>query len=108
MVGDLLKVDIGVLLRALRRQDPQRLKFGLIPQIASCYVGHLMAESFSERTYRCAKEVLTEGNSLLSHEEIDMVVVLRMNRRFMEHMRKEYSSLSKQGFNITLDFGDDN
>ena len=28
LVGDLLKVDIGVLFRAIRRHNPKRLKFG--------------------------------------------------------------------------------
>lgn len=104
MISDLMKVDIGVLFRTVQRQDSKYQKFGLIPHLASCYLGRVMAESFAERTYRCAKDVLTDGNSLLSHEEINMVVLLRMNKRFMEHMRKAYSNLSKQSFNITLGF----
>ena len=63
-----------------------------------------MAKSFSERTFRCAEESLIDGNSLLSHDELGKVVVLRMNRRFMEHMRDNYSHISKQRFNLTLGF----
>ena len=44
---------------------------------------------------RCAGHVLTEGNSLLNDKELEMIVVLRMNRKFMEFMRKEYPELTK-------------
>ena len=103
-----MKLNIGILMRAIQRQDPERRKFGFLPHMASCYLGKVMAESFAERTYRCAKDILTEGNSLLSHEEINMVVLLRMNRSFMERMREQYSKMSQQSFNMTLNFGDDN
>ena len=104
LISNLMKVDIGILFRSIQRQNSQQEKFGLIPRIASCFLGRCMAESFSERTYRCAKDVLTEGNSLLSDEEINMVLVPRMNRPFVEYMRKAYSSVRKQNFNITLRF----
>jgi hypothetical protein len=48
------------------------------------------------------KEVLTDGNSLLSDEEIEMLVVLRMNESFMRHMREHYSQYAKQAFNMTI------
>ena len=35
--------------------------------------------------------VLTEGNTLLDDAELEMLIMLRMNRDFMEFMRK-YSS----------------
>ena len=104
LISDLMKVNIGVIFRSLQRQDPKRLTFGLIPYMASSYLGKCMAESFAERTYRCAKDILTDGNSLLSHEKLGKVVVLRMNRRFMEQMRVKYSNISKQRFNLTLGF----
>ena len=103
-----MKLDIGIIMRAIQRQDPERQKFGFLPCLASCYLGKVMAGSFAERTYRCAKDILTEGNSLLTHKEINMVVLLRMNRRFMERMRKDYSSMNQQSFNMTLTFGDKN
>ena len=37
----------------------------------------------------------TEGNSLLSTNEIDKCVVLRMNKAFMEFMRKNYPEVLK-------------
>ena len=50
----------------------------------------LMASSFCERINSCAVEVVDERNTLLSQDEIDKVTVLRMNKEFMEFMRKEY------------------
>ena len=47
MISDLMKVDIGVLLRTIQRQDSKYQKFGLIPHLASCYLGRVMAESFA-------------------------------------------------------------
>ena len=50
----------------------------------------LMASIFCERINSCAVEVVDERNTLLSQDEIDKVTVLRMNKEFMEFMRKEY------------------
>ena len=62
--------------------------YGWLPRMASCSRGQVGAhnsESFSERVLRCAGLVLTEGNTLLSHRELEILVVLRMNRRSMEY-----------------------
>ena len=50
----------------------------------------------------CANDVLTEGNTLLSDEELEMLVVLRMNRKFMRFMREHYSSMLSQQFGQTI------
>ena len=47
---------------------------------------------------RCAGHVLTEGNTLLADEELGMLVILRMNRDFMQFMHKHYNHLSKNHF----------
>ena len=56
------------------------------------------AESFGERVLRCAGHVLTEGNTLLADDELEMLVVLRMNYKFMRFMRKHYNHLTKDSF----------
>ena len=39
----------------------------------------------------------------MSDEELEMLVTLRMNRKFMEYMRETYGEkLSKQPFQMTL------
>ena len=47
-----------------------------------------------ERVNSCAGEVVDERNSLLSVDEIDKVTVLRMNKEFMEFMRREYPEVA--------------
>ena len=73
--------------------------------------GALNAESFCERVLSCANDVLTEGNTLLGDAELEMLVVLRMNRNFMRFMRKHYSYMLNEQFGQTVireaDFVDD-
>jgi hypothetical protein len=48
----------------------------------------LLASSYAESIKSAANLILTKGNTLLAEEEIKMCTVLRMNRSFMEFMRK--------------------
>ena len=57
------------------------------------------AQCGSERSLlSCANLVIDKGNTLLDEDEIEKVVVLRMNRDFMEYwyMRKEYPEMVKE------------
>ena len=65
-------------------------------------IGTLLAESFCERILSQGNLVLVDGNTLLSDEELEMIVVLRMNRAFMKYMRTHYNHLSKQEFASTV------
>jgi hypothetical protein len=53
---------------------------------SSGQIGYLPAESFNERMISAANDIVTEGNTLLDDEEIEMLVLLRMNSDFMEFM----------------------
>ena len=56
-----------------------------------------MQKVFVSASFR--KLVMTEGNTLLSDAELEMLVVLQMNRGFMEFMRtKHYAYLPLQQF----------
>ena len=91
---DLWGADMGVVMREyFFKVDPDGSKFGHLPKMALAskgMMGALMAASFCERVNSCANLVVTEGNSLLSADEIDMLVVLRMNKVFMGFMRQNY------------------
>jgi adenylosuccinate synthase len=65
-------------------------------------VGSLLASSYAERVNSAANLILTKGNTLLAEEEINMCTVLRMNRRFMEFMRKYHPDAAKQRFKMTV------
>ena len=62
----------------------------------------LNAESFCERILSQANLVMTDGNTLLSDEEVEMVTVLRVNRDFMEWMRDNYGHVSLQKFKMSV------
>ena len=97
-VDDLLPLDVGKLYKKLEASDKERKVYGYLPLMASCsyaQIGALNAESFCERALSCANSVMTEGNTLLKDAELEMLVVLRMNRRFMEFMRTNYPDLAK-------------
>ena len=88
---DQLHLDIGRIYRDLEKQT----RFGFLPAMASCstgQIGSLMAESFCERILSCAKQVVHSARLSYKAEEYSMhdsmVVILRMNRAFMEYMRK--------------------
>ena len=103
--ADLMPLDVGQVYRKLTDTDRDRRLYGLIPLMASCsygQIGALNAESFCERVLRCAGHVLTEGNTLLSDEELEMLVILRMNRDFMQFMREHYGHLAKETFGKTV------
>ena len=85
-----------VLYRKIARTDEGRRLYGYIPLMASSSAGQLGAlkeESFCERVLSCANNVLTEGNTLLNNAELEMLVILSMNRGFMKFMREHYSHL---------------
>ena len=69
-------IDIGPLYQKIIKTDPERKVYGFLPIMASCSVGQLgalNAESYCERVLRCAGHILTEGNTLLDKEELEML-----------------------------------
>ncbi len=102
-----MHLDIGPLYDKITREDQDRRRFGYLPLMASCSdgeLGALNAESYAERIISCANLILDDGNTLLGDQELEMLVVLRMNRSFMLHMRQNYSKEVKhlQPFNQTV------
>ena len=60
------------------------------------------SESFNERSLSTANDVVTDGNTMLSSDEIEMACILRMNREFMKFMRSSHGDVADQEFGITL------
>jgi hypothetical protein len=58
--------------------------------MAFAYTGDNMASSFCERMKTAAKNVLTDSRTLLDTRELEMVVVLRINRTFMVYMKENH------------------
>ena len=80
------------------KNDVDGSKFGHLPKMdvaSKGMMGSLMTSTFCERINSCANLVCTTNNSLLSDDEIDMVVTLGMHRDFMQHMRLYYPEVIK-------------
>ena len=96
LIGDLLHADMFKVLsdmlrsEALLIQRGKSAKFGYLPMMAVATLGALNAESFCERVLSCVKLVVSDLHVSLKAEEIRMLVMLRMNRGFMEYMRSSY------------------
>jgi len=58
--------------------------------MAVATLGALNAESFCERVLSCVKLVVSDLHVSLKPKEICRLVMLRMNRDFMEYMRVSY------------------
>ena len=108
VVTHLLKLNVGIIYRDITDKiDKKRLRFGFIPLLAACSVGEIgavNAESFCERVISVSNSTIMDGNTLLSDEELEWLVVLRINSGFMEFMRENYLSeiIRTQPFNMTV------
>ena len=102
---DLMRLNPGKVYQRLEKTDEGRQKYGLIPQMAGgskgC-IGFLPAASFCEQVNSVAKDVMTDAHTLMGVEALEMLVVLRINRNFMEYMRSKYQHLTKQQFGMTV------
>ena len=100
-----MPLNPGRVYRRLEKEDKDREKYGLIPRMAigskGC-LGFLPSSSFCERINSIAKDVMTDGHTLMSPTSLEKLVVLRMNREFMTYMRRKYNRLTKQQFGQTL------
>ena len=55
---------------------------------------------FCERINSCASAVVTEGNTLLSDDEMELLVMLRVNKGFMEFMQTHYPHVARETFSL--------
>jgi hypothetical protein len=96
LMTDLLHADMFTLFSDVRRSEALRIqqdkpaKFGYLPMMAVTTLGALNAESFCERVLSCVKLVVSDLHVSLKPKEIRILIMLRMNREFMEYMRASY------------------
>lgn len=93
----LLPLNVG----KLYQQVEGKGKYGCLPEMyrsSRCNIGALSAQSFCDRFIPAANIVMDDGNTLLSDEELNMMVVLRINREFMLWAREEYANLDHGEF----------
>ena len=91
--------------KKLESSDPERSKYGLIPRMASGSKGcisFLPAASFCERVNSVEKDVMTDVHLLMNDDTLQMMVVLRMKREFIEFLENKHNNLSLQQFGKAL------
>ena len=95
---DLMTIDVSVVISKMITDDVDRKLYGYLPYMAlgsAAGIGKLLASSFAERVNSQGNIVLDKGNTLLSDEEVEMLVVLRMNRQFMTWIRSNFPKLTR-------------
>jgi hypothetical protein len=88
LVDDLLKLDIAPLY--VEAESSNTPPMFMLPMLARQRLGENMAASYCERMNSIAKDILDEGHSLLNDAELEGMVILRMNRTFMKHVRGKW------------------
>lgn len=89
---DLIDIDMTRLMRRIEQYNSDNVNiFGYLPmmcRLSPCQLGALNAQSFVERMNSCVKLVLGKKRTRLRHDLIDKLVVLQINRNFMDYCRK--------------------
>lgn len=101
VIEHLLPLNTGKLYKRIEGEK----KYGYLPVMARSSrwnIGALAAQSFCERVISAANIVMTDGNTLLSDEELYLLVALRMNREFMKWARERFAHLAKSEFRATV------
>ena len=82
-----MKVDIKKMMDKISDEnDRHGGKFEYLYEMrknSRCQLGALSSQSYVERMNSAAKLLVTKNRTLLDHDNIDKLVVLRMNRPFM-------------------------
>ena len=93
LMDEMQFVDMKVLMKeAERLSASQNNKFKLLPLMAKCskfQLGALVSQSFAERMNSAGKHIVTDNRTQLDQDMIDKLVILHMNKRFMEYSRQE-------------------
>ncbi len=94
LITDLLDANMFNVYADMLKSDKQRVKggqsakFGFMPIMVVATLGALNADSFCERVLSCVKLVVSDLHVKLKPSEIRILFMVRMNRGFMEYMRK--------------------
>lgn len=71
--------------------------------MARCFVGSNLSEGFCERIISAGNQVMTPSNSVLNHEHLKKIILLRVNRAFMFWMRENHrdvlATIAQESFN---------
>ena len=92
VIKDLKDLDMKVLLTEAKKLNDKDNRFGHLLTMCNAtkfQLGALISQSFAERMNSAGNNIVTENRSSLGNETIDKLAILRMNRRFIDHCRKQ-------------------
>ena len=70
--------------------------------VSKFQIGFLNVKSYNKRMISVENDMVTECNTILSENEIEMISVLHINSEFIDFMQSEYGNFSRQMFNVTI------
>ena len=89
---DLMNLDIKPMMDFIEKYNSDNSEiFGYLPLMcrnSKCQLGALNSEGFAERMNSAANLLVTKNRMLLGDEMIEQLVVLRINRNFMEFVNR--------------------
>ena len=92
VMGDLMKLPMKPVMDVMERTNCERENiFGYLPLMCKnlpVQLGALSAQSFAEQMISAGNLLITRKRTQLNDELINKLIVLQMNRNFMEFMRK--------------------
>ena len=87
---DFVYVDMYKIYNKMSNEDPTGEKYGYLPAMATTFLSRNSASSFVERCNSVLKQVHSDRRSELAPATIEMLVFLRMNKRFFQFMNDRY------------------
>ena len=85
---DLKDINMKVLLKEAHTLNEQNNCFGYLLNMCNSskfQLGALVSQSFAERMNSAGKQIVRDNRNSLSDDLIEKLVVLRMNKRFIDH-----------------------
>ena len=70
--------------------------------VSKFQIGFINVKSYNKRMISVENDMVTECNTILSENEIEMISVLHINSEFIDFMQSEYGNFSRQMFNVTI------
>jgi hypothetical protein len=98
----LWKVNLAPVINTLRDSDINMGFFLDMALYSRNSIASPQASSFCERCNSAAKIIMTHKTSLMLPRHVEQRVLLRMNRKYMAHMRKWYPELNGQLMHLLL------
>ena len=100
LLEDMIDLDMGPLLCSLAAHLKDLVSF------ACAIIGANVSESFCEREISIVNQIMTKRRTSITDERLEKLTVLKMNRLFIEDMKKQYPKLfSRLNTLYSSDFG---